>query len=239
MARVTKRTTGSHPEVCTPHRRNGFGRSTHLDVRRGLPPKQVQQQLTRRTAEPSRRRTRSNDGPAAGPFNGKPTTLKSPAQKATPAANVAPQRRVQVGRQSARPKAIGPANVLLMNEEFIEVRQLPDPPEAEEPCGRAGPDPCHRAPELTTRHRDPAPLGEPLEGSGQHETRSRNDIAFSQNQMGGEIASGPAVDQRGRGRAEFVEKIAERRPLPRVWRGRRNGRGHDCRVRQSRCAPDQ
>ena len=36
--------------------------------------------------------------------------------------------------------------------------------------------------------------------------------------MGGEIVSGPALNQRGCGRAEFVEKIAKRTALPSVER---------------------
>lgn len=51
----TKRATSSHTEVRVTHRRNHFGWPAHLNLRRGLAPKQIQQQFTRRTAEPRHR----------------------------------------------------------------------------------------------------------------------------------------------------------------------------------------
>ena len=55
----------------------------------------------------------------------------------------------------------------------------------------------------------PAPLGEPLEGTGQNHARARNQIVFSQNEMGGQIVSRPALEQGRNGRAEVVEEITE------------------------------
>lgn len=43
----------SHPEVRATHRRDGVGRSAHVDLRRGLAPKDKQEQFARQTAEPS------------------------------------------------------------------------------------------------------------------------------------------------------------------------------------------
>ena len=80
------------------------------------------------------------------------------------------------------------ANVLVVNKELVEIRQGADPSEAEEPDGRAQPDPRDEPPEvLALGQFAPTPLGEPLEGTGRNEARASNEIAFSQHKMGGEI----------------------------------------------------
>ena len=92
MAHVTQPPTGSHPEVGATHRRNGLGRSTHRDLHRTLPAKEIQQQFTRLTAEQSRRRTGPYGHPLAGtnPRDAKPPTVQSPTQIATAAPNIPP-----------------------------------------------------------------------------------------------------------------------------------------------------
>ncbi len=209
----------SHAEVRAMHRRNGFRRSAHFDLRCRLPPKEIQQELTRQTAEASRRFAWLNGHSLFGtsPFNLKPASVKPPTQIASAAANVAPQRSIHVGRQNTRPSAIGSANVLVMNEELVEIRQAADPSDAEEPDGRAGPDPRDEPREvLAPGQCGPTALGEPLEGTGQNDARAGNQIPFSQHEVGGEIVSSPAREQRGSGRAELVEKITELKALLRV-----------------------
>ena len=44
----------------------------------------------------------------------------------------------------------------------------------------------------------------------------RRDRVLVITQVGGQIVSGPVLEQRGNGRAEFVEQIAERTALLRV-----------------------
>jgi len=61
---------------------------------------------------------------------------------------------------------ISSANVLVVNEELVEIRQRADPANAEKPDGGAGPDPRDEPREvLALGQSDPAPLGERLEGS--------------------------------------------------------------------------
>jgi hypothetical protein len=111
------------------------------------------------------------------------------------------------------------ANVLVVNEELVEIRQRPDPFHAEEPDGRAGSDLRDKRGEiLALGQSDPAALGESLERSGQNEARARNEIVFSQHEVGGEIVSSPALDQCGHGRTELGEEIAQLMPLLRVER---------------------
>jgi hypothetical protein len=97
-----------------------------------------------------------------------------------------------------------------MNKELVEVRQSPDPPYAERADGWAGPDPRDEPGEVVALGQsDPALLGESLEGARQHEARAGNQIAFSQHQVGGEVMRSPALEERGYGRAELIEEIAE------------------------------
>ena len=64
----------------------------------------------------------------------------------------------------------------------------------------------------------PAPLGEPLERAREHEAGASDEIALTQHDVGGEVVSGPALEQRGYVSPEFVEEIAQRKALLRVER---------------------
>ena len=94
--------------------------------------------------------------------------MQPPTQIAAAAANVSPQGSIHRRREATRPLAIGSANVLVMNKELVEIRQGADPSDAEEPDGRAGPDPRDEPREvLALGQSGPTPLGEPLEGTRQ------------------------------------------------------------------------
>ena len=109
---------------------------------------------------------------------------------------------------------IGSANVLVVDEEFVEIGQGPYPSNAEEPDRRAGPDPLDQVREiLALGQPDPAPLGEALEVTGPNDAWAGNEIAFSQHDVGGEIVSSPALDQCGYGRTEPVEKMTQLKAL--------------------------
>ena len=59
------------------------------------------------------------------------------------------------------------------------------------------------------RQAHPSPFGEPCEWARQYEAGRSDQIAFSQYEVGGEIVRGPAFDQRGSGRSEFIEEAAQ------------------------------
>jgi hypothetical protein len=158
----------SHAEVRVIDRRNGFRWSAHLDSRRGLPSKNVEQEFARRTAESGGRFAWPSYDPLAGasPLNLESATVKPPTQVVTATANVPPQGSIHCRRQAAGSSSVGPPDVLVVNKEFVEIRQTPDPPDAEEADGRAGSDPRDEPSEvLSLGKSDPAPFGEPLEGS--------------------------------------------------------------------------
>lgn len=215
------RTMVSHAEVRAMHRRNGVRWSAHFDLRCSLAPKDVQQEFTRQTAESSRRFAWSSQHSfvGSGPLNLEPASVKPPTQIVAAAANVSPQGSVHCRRQAPGSLSIGSADVLVMNEEFVEIRQGPDPPDAEDAEGRTGPDPCYEPCEVVALGQcAPTPLDEPLEGARQDDARSTNGIAFSQYEVGDEIVSSPALEQGGSRRAELVEQITELKTLLDVWR---------------------
>jgi hypothetical protein len=203
------------------HRRNGLGWPAHLDLRRGLAPKEIQQQFTRRPAEPRRRRAGSNRHPLPGPrpLDLEPVRAKPPAQKAPATPNVSPQPGVHGRPKATNPEPVGPAHVLVVDEELVEIRHLAHPPYAEEPDGRAGLDPRDELRKVRASGQSGAtPLVEPLERTRQNHAWTGDEIVFAQHKMSGEIVGGPPVEQGGNGRAEFVEKTAQLKALLRVER---------------------
>ena len=164
----SKRAVDSHAEVRATQRRNGLRWSAHFDLRCSLAPKDVEEQFARRTAEPSRRLARSNRDPlvSSNPLNLEPASVKPPTQVVATATNVAPQGSIHFRREATGPKPVRSAKVLVVNKELVEIRQGADPFNAEEPDGRAGPDPRDEPCEvLVVGQSDPAPLGESLEGT--------------------------------------------------------------------------
>lgn len=140
--------------------------------------------------------------------------MKPPTQIVAAAANVSPQGSIHCGREATGPSAISSANVLVVNKELVEIRQGADPSDAEEPDGRAGPDPRDEPRKvLALGQSGSTPLGESLEATRQNEARAGNEIVFSQHEVGGEIVSSPALEQRRNGRAELVEEITELKSL--------------------------
>lgn len=165
----------------TLHGRNGIRWSRQVNLRRGLADEDVEQQFARRTAEKSRRFAWSSRHPlvGGGPLDLEPATAQPPAQIVAAAADIAPQRSVHLGCQASGTSSVGPADVLVMHEELVEVRQRADPPQPEEADRWAGPDPRDKSAELVApRESGRALRGESLEGPGQHEAGTGNEIAF-------------------------------------------------------------
>jgi hypothetical protein len=104
-----------------------------------------------------------------------------------------------------------------MDEELVEVGKGTDPADAEEPRRRARSDPGHEPPEVAAfRKSYSPPLGEVLERTREHNGGASDQIALAQDEMCGEVVSGPSLEQSGYGRPELVEKVAELSSLLRV-----------------------
>ena len=205
--------------MCALHRRNGIRWSAHFDLRCGLAAKDVEQKFAGRTAESSRRFARSSRYPLVGldPLNLEPATVQPPTQEVAAAPNVEPQGGIHCGCQVSRVQPVRTADILVMNKELVEIRQSPDPPDAEEADGWAGTDPRNERGEVIAHGQsDPALLGEPLERSRKDEAGPGNEIVFSQHQMGSEVMSRPAFEQGRNRRAELIEEVTESKTFLRV-----------------------
>src|ERR1700751_5634482 len=209
----------SHAEVRALQRRNGLRWSAHFDLGRSLAAKDVQEEFARRAAESSGRLVWPSHHPlvGSGPLNFEPATVKPPTQVAASAVNVSPQGSIHRRRQATGSSSVRPADILVVNEELVEIRQRPHPPDAEEADGWAGTDSRDEPREfLPLGQSDPTLFGEPFKGPGQNEARASDQIVFAQNEVGGEIISSPALDQCWNRRAQLIEQIAELKALLRV-----------------------
>ncbi len=209
----------SHAEVRAMHRRNSLRCSAHFDLRYSLAPENVEEEFARRTAESSRRFAWLNRHPlvGSGPLDLEAGSVKPPTQEVAAAANVSPQGRIHWRREATGPLPIGSAKVLVVNKELVQIRQGADPSDAEEPDGRARPDPRDEPFEIPDLGQPgPTPLGETFEGTGENDARPGNEIAFAQHDVGGEVVSSPALEQCWNGRAELVEEITELKALSHI-----------------------
>jgi hypothetical protein len=203
------------------HRRHGLWCSAHLDLCCGPAPKDVEEEFARRTAESSPRLAWSNGHQlvGCGQLDLEPGVVQPPTQIATASANIPPHGAIQCRRDAAGPKPVRSANVFVVNEELVQIREGSDPSDAKEPDGRPRPDPPDEPCEvLALGQLDPPPLGEALGGPRQNEARAGHQIAFSRHDVGSEIVGSPTLEQCGNGWTELVEEIAQCKALLRVER---------------------
>lgn len=212
----------SHPEVHAVKRCHGLSRSSHLDLRSLLAPKQVKEKFAGRSTEPSRGIAVPNDVPLVGsrPLDLEPDPAQPATQIATTAAGVSPQRRLQRGREvPTGASVVRSAHVLVVDEELVQVRKGADPSDAEDPGRWARPDPLDKPPELSARCQlHPAPLGELSERPRKDEAGAREEITLAQHEVGSKVLRGPALDQRGSLGPELVEELTKCKALLRVKR---------------------
>src|SRR5271166_246040 len=167
--RVAKPPHDSHAEARSMHRRDDLGRAAHFDLRCSFAPEDVQQELTRRTAESRCGFASLNRHPITdpGPLDLKPATVQPPTQKVAATANVSPQGGIHCRRQVTGTSSIGSPEILVVDKELVQIRHGAHPSDPEEPDGWAGPDPRNQPREvLAPRQCGAAPLGEPLERTG-------------------------------------------------------------------------
>jgi len=200
-------------------RRDRVGGSGYLHVRGGLSTEQKEEELSGQSAQLCHRFARPDAYALArpGPVELEPGVAYAATQVATATPDVAPQRGIQVWCEHARLHAVRSAHVFVMNEELVQIRKRPHPPDPEEAWWRARPDPSHQPREVTAFGKpDSPPLGETPERTRECNARSGDQIALSQYEVRSEVVRGPTVEERGRRRPQLVEHVAELPPLVRV-----------------------
>jgi hypothetical protein len=101
----------------------------------------------------------------------------------------------------------------VVHEEFVEIRELAHPPEAEETCRRSRSDRCHERCEVGQRERFPSSFREAGPRSGQDQPGAREQVVLAKDQMCGEIPRRPRYEQNRRCGAERAEQVAQQCPL--------------------------
>src|SRR5690349_23570685 len=201
----------SHPEMRAPHGFDGRGGPAHLDLRRVLPAEQVEQQLARRPGDAGGAFSR----PGPDGFRGsRPVQLETraaqpPRQVPGPEADVVPQGLLHGLLVRPGTAAVGPAHVLMVDEELVQARDPAHPSGAEEPGRRPGPERRHEPGEVPGRERCLPPLRWTAPRAGQDEPGAGERVALAQHEVRGDITGGPRREQGRRVGTELVEQAGE------------------------------
>src|SRR5215470_20104700 len=138
---------------------------------RALPAEQVEQQLARRSGDAGGGfPPPCPDGPAGPrPLKLKTCAAQPPREEPAPATDVAPKGLVH--RMLVRPgtTAVGPAHVLVVDEELVEAREAAHPSDAEEARRRPRSERRDEPGEVPLRERSSPSFGQAAPRTGQHE----------------------------------------------------------------------
>ncbi len=128
------------PNGRRPDRGDGGGVADDLHLRDGPSPEQVQQDFAGWSDEISGRFAATGPHPLvrARPLELEPDVAEAPGEEPRCPSDVAPQRRIEIGRVAPRLAAVGPAHVFVMDEELVESRKPRTHPMRKKPGG--GPD---------------------------------------------------------------------------------------------------
>jgi hypothetical protein len=97
----------------------------------------------------------------------------------------------------------------VVHEELVEVRDAPNPSDAEEPRRRSRPHRRDHGVVVGAGSRLAVSFGEAAPPTGQHEPRRGHQVALADHQVRGELAGRPGRQQGGRVRAELVQQVAQ------------------------------
>jgi hypothetical protein len=199
---------GLHAEPGAPYSVGRCAGPAHLDLCRARPAEEVQQQFPRRPGDAGRGLPPAGpDGPArARPLKLKTRTTQPPGEKPGRAADVAPQGLVHAPPERPGTTAVGPAQVLVVDEELVQARQPAHPAEAEEAGRRPGPQRPDEQAEVPACERALPLLRQAAPGAGQDQPGASQRVALAQHQMRGQIAGRPRRKQGRRPGAEITEQ---------------------------------
>src|SRR5437016_8044827 len=129
MTPSARRTALSHAEPHSMDGLDGVSGAADFDVGRALTPKEVEQQLARHSREARSRlsSTRAQDLGRPQPLELEPDAAQSPCEEPRRYADIAPQRLVQCSGVVPWIQAVGSADILMVNEELVEVRDAAHP----------------------------------------------------------------------------------------------------------------
>ena len=190
-------------------------RSVHLDVCRALPPEEVEQQLAWRSGDGHGRFPPPCSNGLGGPLPLKLKTGASQPPREEPGrlTDVAPKGLVHVVVVRSRTATVGSAYVLVVDEELVEVREPAHPSDAEEARRRSRSD-CRNEPcEIFEREGASSSFREAFPRTRDDQAGASEGVVLAEDEVCGEIAGRPRLQESGCLRAELVEQIAQLRSL--------------------------
>ena len=97
----------------------------------------------------------------------------------------------------------------MVDEELVEVREPAYPSDAEEAGRRSRSDRRDKPGEVPHRERPSSSFGEPTPRAGQDESGSGEEVVLAEDEVRGEIAGRPRLEEGRCVGTEFVEQVAE------------------------------
>ena len=105
--------------------------------------------------------------------------------------------------------AVGSAYVLVMDEEFVEAGEPAHPSDAEEAWRRSRPERRNEPGEVPQRERSSLSFSQAAPRTGQDKPGAGEGVALAEDQVRGEIAGRPRLQERRGLGTELVEQVAE------------------------------
>ena len=134
---------------------------------------------------------------------------QSPREKPWRATDVAPQGLVHCTLVRSRTATVGSAHVLVVDEELVEVREPTHPSDAEEARRRSRSDRLLRARKVRQRERSSSSFREAAPRTGQDEPGACEGVVLTEDEVRGEIAGRPRLQESRRLGTELVEQVTE------------------------------
>ena len=204
-----------HAEPRAPHGLDRSSSPSHLNVRSLPSPEEVEQQLPRQPGDPSCGVSPFdvNDLRVPNPLKLKSGTSQAPCEEPRRATDVAPQGLVHRLAHGSRTTPVGPAHVLVVNEELIEIRDPAHPANPEEARRRSQSNRLNEPGKVLHRERLPAPFGKATPCTRNDEPGSRKRVVLAHDEVCGKIPGRPGFEESRRIRTELLEQAADLRSL--------------------------
>jgi hypothetical protein len=137
----------------------------------------------------------------------RPAPPQPPDQQPGRSVDVEPQGVVHCRLVRSRAAAVGSANVLVVDEELVEVRESAHPVDAEEARRRSGPDRRHEIGKVSPRERFSSSFREGAPCAGQDKPGPGDGVVLAEDEVRGQIVSRPRRQEGRRPGAEFGQQV--------------------------------
>jgi hypothetical protein len=139
----------------------------------------------------------------------KTSPAQSPREVPGRQTDVAPKGLVHCVLVRSRTTTVGSTHVLVVNEEFVEVRELADPPDAEGAWRRSRSNRRGESRKFPQGERASSSFSETAPRTRQNKPRASEVVVLAEDEVRGKIPRRPRIEQGWRIGADLVEQVAE------------------------------